>query len=87
MSKQLAMHVAAMKPSFLNKKEVPAEDKEKYILEGGEKALWKMYKQSVMMEQEFAMLEDSTNVKTFLREREAEKGFSIKIQDWNLFKI
>ncbi len=43
MSQQLSLHIAAAKPVYLNKKEVPQELKAKLKSEGGEKALWKMF--------------------------------------------
>lgn len=40
-----------MRPSYLNKKEVPAEIKQKLLEEGPkDKALWKLFNKEVLME-------------------------------------
>jgi len=49
LAENLTLHVAAMKPNYLNKREVPKELQDK-LAEEGEKVLWKMIKQEVLME-------------------------------------
>mmetsp|Transcript_23449 Transcript_23449/g.23097 ORF Transcript_23449/g.23097 Transcript_23449/m.23097 type:complete len:82 (-) Transcript_23449:15-260(-) len=81
------MHIAAMKPAFTNKKEVPEDIKDKMREIGGEKELWKFFKNQVLVEQELATVEESILVKEYLREREAEALTALSIKDWALFKI
>lgn len=53
-----------MKPTYLNKKEVPEDIKKKLLEEGpADKALWKMYNRDVLMEQELATSEEALKVK------------------------
>lgn len=64
LTQQLALHVAAMKPVYLNKKEVPQTLKDEAIAKGpGDKALWALYNREVLMEQELATSEDPLKVK------------------------
>jgi translation elongation factor EF-Ts len=88
LSEQLALHIAAMKPTYLNKKEVPAELK-KELLEKGpkDKAIWEMYNRDVLMEQDLATSDDSLKVKELLRGRESELGTPILISEWAFFNI
>jgi translation elongation factor EF-Ts len=51
LAEQLTLHIAAMKPIYLNKKEVSEELKEKLRAEAPKDgALWKMYNRDVLME-------------------------------------
>ena len=80
LSQSLALHIAAMKPTYLNKKEVPADLKQKLLDEGpSDKALWRMYAKDVLMEQELATSEEPLKVKQLIREREAYLGTPISI--------
>jgi translation elongation factor EF-Ts len=47
LAENLTLHIAAMKPNYLNKREVPSEVKARY---DGDTDLWKMYKAEVLME-------------------------------------
>lgn len=49
LAENLTLHLAAMKPNYLNKREVPQEIRDKLAQEG-EKVLWKMFKEEVLME-------------------------------------
>ncbi|CDW84465.1 elongation factor ts [Stylonychia lemnae] len=88
LAESLALHIAAMKPTYLNKKEVP-EDLKKKLKEEGPKdqALWKMYNRDVLMEQELATTEESIKVKTLMRQRESEIFTPILIKEWAFFNI
>lgn len=86
LTQQLALHIAAMKPVYLNKREVPKAIADKFR-EEGDKALWKMFNQEVLMEQELATSEDPIKVKQLIRERESELGTPITIKEWALFHI
>ena len=83
----LAMHIAAMKPKYQFKKEIPKEVRDKYMEEGGEKALWKMYGADVFMEQDLATHETDMKVKQYLKDMEAKAGKRVLIKDWLYFKI
>lgn len=77
-----------MRPTYLNKKEVSEEVKAKLMEQGpGDRALWKMYNQEVLMEQELATSEESMKVKELIREREADLGVALTIQEWAYFNI
>lgn len=53
-----------MRPTYLNKKEVPSTIREKLLAEEhGDKALWKMFNKEVLMEQELATSEENQKVK------------------------
>lgn len=88
LAQTLTLHIAAMKPIYLNKKEVPEEVKQKELAgESGEKALWKMFVRDVLMEQELATSEESIKVKQLIRERESELSTPLSIKEWALFHI
>ena len=57
-----------MKPTYLNKKLVPQEVKDKHAAEG-DKALWKFYNSEVFMEQDLATSDESMKVKALIRAR------------------
>lgn len=50
LAQNLTLHIAAMKPVYLNKREVPQEVKDKLLETGSDRQLWKMYAQEVLME-------------------------------------
>ena len=84
----MAWQIAAMKPTYMNKMEVPEGLKKRLLDEGPQdKALWKMYHQDVLMEQELATSEETMKVKDLIRQREAEIGVPIRINEWGLFTI
>lgn len=85
LAENLTLHLAAMKPNYLNKREVPQEVKDKLLSEG-EKILWKMYKSEVLMEQELATSEDTIKVKDYIRLRESELATKIDIREWALLR-
>lgn len=88
LTQQLSLHIAAMKPVYLNKKEVPQEVKQELLDKGpGDKALWKMFNSDVLMEQELATSEESLKVKQYIRQREDELGTPLVIHEWALFNI
>eukprot|EP00347_Sterkiella_histriomuscorum_P020319 403338266 len=88
LSQQLALHIAAMRPVYLNKQQVPQEVKQKLLEEGpADKALWKMFTKDVLMEQELATSEESLKVKQLIRDRESELGSPLLIKEWTLFNI
>ena len=60
--------------------------KDKFLAEeNGEKALWKMFKSEVLMEQELATSDDTLKVKDFIRQRESEIASPLLIKEWALF--
>lgn len=68
LTQQLSLHIACMKPVYLNKKEVPQELKQQLLEKGpGDKALWKMFNNEVLMEQELATSEEPLKVKQLIR--------------------
>jgi len=70
MASSLAMHIAAMKPAYQFKEDIPDSVKQD-ILNGqdGEKALKKYIKRDVLWEQELATSEKSETVGKFLESR------------------
>lgn len=77
-----------MKPVYLNKKEVPQAQKDEALAKGpGDKSLWALYNREVLMEQELATSEDPLKVKQLIRNREAELGLPLRIQEWAFFNI
>lgn len=62
-AKALSMHIAAMKPNYLGKNEVPQEVKDKAMEIGKEKGLRKLYETEVLYDQELALCEESKSVK------------------------
>lgn len=81
------MHIAAMKPLYFNKEEVPKEERDKWLEEGKEKQVTKMYQKLVLMEQDLATSDESIRVKAFLKEKEKEVGSRVQVKDWALFTI
>mmetsp|Transcript_13098 Transcript_13098/g.9492 ORF Transcript_13098/g.9492 Transcript_13098/m.9492 type:complete len:80 (+) Transcript_13098:672-911(+) len=79
------MHIAAMKPVYLNKKQTPKELKDKAREVGGEKELWKMFREQVLTEQDLATVDESLIVKQYIRLREAEAESALTITRWALF--
>jgi len=63
------MHIAAMRPSFLGKQDVPKELRDKWYDEGQEKMLKKMYGVEVLMEQELATSDQPMKVSQYLKEK------------------
>ena len=88
MAGQLAMHIAAMKPTFLKEEDIPAEVR-KQILEGedGEKALKKYIKRDVLWMQELATAEKSETVGKFLASRAKQMKTDLAVQNFRLFMI
>lgn len=66
MAGQLAMHIAAMKPTFVKQEDIPEQVKQE-ILESdkGQRALKQYIKRDVLWEQELATAEKSETVGTF----------------------
>jgi translation elongation factor EF-Ts len=79
------MHVAAMKPVYLSTEDVTHEQKQKFLDEGGENSLWKMYTNEVFMEQELATTEQSVTIKDYLKGREIVLKTPVFIKEWLLF--
>ena len=70
MASSLAMHIAAMKPTFMKREDIPDRVKEEILAgEDGEKALKKYIKRDVLWEQELATAEKSETVGKFLTSR------------------
>lgn len=68
LAEQLTLHIAAMKPIYLNKKEVPQDLKNQLKSEAPKDgALWKMFNRDVLMEQELATSEEAIKVKQLMR--------------------
>lgn len=88
MANQLAMHIAAMKPTYLKREDIPAEV-EQEILDGenGERALKKYIKRDVLWEQELATAEKSETVGKFLSSQGKQMGSKILVNDWALFVV
>ena len=88
MASSLAMHIAAMKPTFLKREDIPEHVKEEIIAgEDGEKALKKYIKRDVLWEQELATAEKSETVGRFLESRAKQMKTDLVIKNWALFMI
>jgi len=88
MANQLAMHVAAMKPTFLKKEDIPEKVIQELMeSENGKKALKKYIKRDVLWEQELATAEKSETVGKFMGQRGRALKGKIEINDWALFMI
>ena len=88
MASSLAMHIAAMKPAFLKKEDIPEKITEE-ILAGkdGAKALKKYIKRDVLWEQELATAEKSETVGKYLASRSKQMKTDLLIKNWALFMI
>lgn len=70
MAHSLAMHIAAMKPTFLKEQDIPDSIRQEILSgEEGEKALKKYIKRDVLWEQELASSEKPESVGKFLTGR------------------
>ena len=89
MGSSLAMHIAAMKPAYLTKEDIPESVKADILAgENGERALKKYIKRDVLMEQELATAsEGSDTVGKFLSGRSKQMGTKINVENWALFMI
>ena len=88
MASQLAMHVAAMKPTFIKQEDIPEKVKNEILeSEKGQKALKQYIKRDVLWEQDLATAEKSESVGKFWARRQKELGTKINLQDWALFLI
>lgn len=88
MAQQLSMHIAAMKPTFIKKEDIPESVKNE-VLESdkGEKALKQYIKRDVLWEQELATAEKSETVGKFMARMQRSFGTKINIENWALFMI
>ena len=92
MASSLSLHIAAMKPVYLFKKELPAQAREQIMNEQAtpeaqKKALEKLLAREVMMEQELATSDEPLKIKDLLKQKEQELKTSISIKEWALFNI
>jgi len=107
----LAMHTAAMKPSYAEKSELPEdaikqvleeareqailsmkEDmpenaKEKMLTGVARKAVKKLEKRDVLMEQDLATSDKNITIRDYLKEEGDKLGCDINIKQWVLFAI
>lgn len=67
-AKTLSMHIAAMKPKYLGKNDIPKEVYDKTFELGQEKALKKLYTQEVLYDQDLAISDESKTIKQYLKE-------------------
>ena len=72
LASSLSLHIAAMKPAYLFKGDLPKEIKEKIMEEqvkeeDKRKALTKLYARDVMMEQELATSDEPLKIKDLLK--------------------
>jgi len=88
MGSSLAMHIAAMKPQYLQKEDIPDKVRQD-ILDGenGERALKKYIKRDVLYEQDLATAEKSETVAKFLKSRSKQMKTQITVEDWALFIV
>jgi translation elongation factor EF-Ts len=89
MATQLAMHIAAMKPTFLREEDIPESVKAEILAgENGERALKKYIKRDVMWKQELATAsEGSDTVGKFLSGKAKQMKTNIEVENWALFMI
>ena len=92
LASQLTLHVAAMKPVYLSSADVPQEVKvkaqEDETTKGGKKrALDKLFRQEVMLEQELATSEDAIKIKELIKQKEALLNTTIQVKEYALFNI
>jgi translation elongation factor EF-Ts len=73
------MHIAASKPTYLGKQDVPKELRDKWYDEGKDKMLKKMYGVEVFLEQELATSDEAIKVSKFIAEKEKELGGRLSI--------
>lgn len=66
---------------------MPEKAKEKMLAGVAEKALSKVIKRDVFMQQELATNEESLTVEKFLEQKHKELGHKFTISDWALFQI
>lgn len=88
MAQQLSMHIAAMKPTFIKKEDIP-EEVQNEILESekGQKALKQYIKRDVLWEQDLATAEKNESVGKFFSRMQKSMGSKITIENWALFMI
>jgi len=77
----IAAHIAAMKPAFLSKEEIPECSKEGK----DEKGLKDLYKQNALYEQEFIFSDESRLIKDYIKEKEKEFNGKVEINKFGLF--
>lgn len=88
MANNLSMHIAAMKPAYLKKEQIPDSVTEEVLAgENGERALKKFIKRDVLWEQDLATADKSETVGKFLTGRSKAMGTQINVENWALFMI
>ena len=88
LASNLAMHIAAMKPSFLKQEDIPDSLKQEILeSEKGKKALREFIRRDVLWEQDLATSQKSIRVNKFMNITSKKMKTKLKIDSWALFQI
>jgi translation elongation factor EF-Ts len=88
LAQQLSWHIAAMKPSYLYKSDVPKTMIAELTNEGPSDGRLKKYlTQEVLMEQELATSEEEIRIDELIKEKSKEIKSKIDIKEWAVFNI